>query len=1064
MDTRGVKISQLAAWNKGINVGDKELFEIASEGQSYKISATTLVQSVITQIREELDKYALKEKTVGYPAEKRSLLPIWRVTDSSLYEVLYANNGFIKNTQLDGIINNTRSYFYSDDFEREHAGFSIWKSTGGWNVECDNLYVRKAIKAKEYVIESINALKGTQILSAANGEIKSVEETTYNGVEVYQIAFEGDLLSYRAGDIILHQTYGDPNQPLSQRRYIAVIQSVSEGNQFIRLNKSDFVDNTGSYIQDVPVVGDETVQYGHISDPDRQGLIQLSAAYNIDGSGSKPYISIVTDINGRYGLDISVAELVKGNISTAGKTRSILGHLKDFPYRPTDTSIRPNSGFGIVTDNGLFSGRVMATEGNIMNLLTIGGNIDQYWDVTGGTAGIYGGTELSAPRYNDTAQPVRFFAGGDYSQAKTGTTPVVIKADGSGYLADGNISWDDVGNTKISAELTIVTPSGNKDLVDYIQGVSNELQNQIDKAVESWFYPFDPSTDRPPVTIWRDEATNTGRPFATVLKQHINDTYTNVWDGTPGGDPNTGITKGGTIGASWRWTLKSGTTGDNISDYQWTQISDSALNDALNKLGKLQTQVDGIAGDVANKITTYVTSYPAHSKEHSGDPNIPPLNYKKGDLWYNTLTTSIKVSTATNSGYNFNDWDSVVDDSLDYLKNVFEYSQALNNSTKIIGGLVSTSLLRLGGLQTSGGIDNWVEQAGISGVNPTKADALRAWFGGQITSSDTTNAPIWFRANGTAKIGRMEVTTDALKFWGANTSTPLLEINSSSSTLVLNGSGTFTGIVNATGGTFNNITVKDFVIGTGKIGPFYVAAASTEAERWGPALLATMDGQKPPAGNFTAPNSFKLYGGNDSAIGWLISGQNGLEDYIEARIGTSSVTSAIIGSITSKTSNPMVSPIIAIQKNPSVANSIVSGQTFAGVFAGHIFGHSLTHPWQLESSTPIDYIPIDIYNCAPVVIIQPTKVVSVAVPFGKPAIVPTPNSGVVDDLCKIVTFVNIGISNLIFNGNLGSGWQLRTKVGVVVNPQTVAPGRAITIAFRMKYGDAYIINYTNYGV
>lgn len=743
----GVKITQLSPWNKGATLEDDDLFEIASEGNSFKISASTISAAILNKLQDTLDKYALKDSTVGYPALKSTSIPKWKVTDSSLFETLYSNNSFMKNMQIDGTLNNTRSYLYSDDFEREQSGFSVWKSVGGWNIECDTLYVRKAIKAKEYVIESISSLKGTMVLSAANGEIKYVEEDIYDGKEVYQVTFEGDVLSYKEDDIILCQTYGDRANPATQRRYIAVVQSITDDGKAIRLNKSDFLTEAGIPIQSIPTVGDETVQYGNIKDVDRQGVIQLSAAYNIDGSGSKPYISIITDINGRFDINTGIEDLVQGNISTVGRTRSVFGHLKDIQYDPTTEELNPSSGFGVLTDNGLYRGRMIATSGNIINLLTIGGNVDQYWNVSGGKAGLYGGNEPSEKRANSTTAPVRLFCGNDYTNAQKGLAPIIIKEDGSGLLASGNISWDDAGNTKIVGELSIVTPSGNKDLIEYIGGISNELQNQIDKAIESWFYPFDAADNKPPVTIWLDEYTSTGRPLASILKQHIGDTFTNVWDGTSGTDPNTGYVMGGTPGASWRWTIKTGTTGDNISDYQWTRITETALQEVLNKIGKLDTQVD-------SKITTFVTSYTEHNKNGIA-ADQPPFNYKKGDMWYNINTSSILVATVGNPSYNFNDWSAVVDKSLSYIKD------AIKQTTTIQGGVVLTSILGVGAYQTADGTDVWSDKAGLCGLLGNDPTAIRFYAGASLGSRRTVSdaelstvpIPFFIRQDGAGRVG-----------------------------------------------------------------------------------------------------------------------------------------------------------------------------------------------------------------------------------------------------------------------------------------------------------------------
>lgn len=60
---------------------------------------------------------------------------------------------------------------------------------------------------------------------------------------------------------------------------------------------------------------------------------------------------------------------------------------------------------------------------------------------------------------------VCFWAGGNYWQATTGAAKIVLRHDGSGYLAGKNISWDTAGNTTFRGRLETKS-SGNRIVID----------------------------------------------------------------------------------------------------------------------------------------------------------------------------------------------------------------------------------------------------------------------------------------------------------------------------------------------------------------------------------------------------------------------------------------------------------------------------------------------------------------------------------------------------------------------------------------------------------------------
>ena len=60
---------------------------------------------------------------------------------------------------------------------------------------------------------------------------------------------------------------------------------------------------------------------------------------------------------------------------------------------------------------------------------------------------------------------VAFWAGGTYSQAVSGSSKIVLRHDGSGFLAGNNISWDTSGNSTFTGKIQS-TSSGNRIEID----------------------------------------------------------------------------------------------------------------------------------------------------------------------------------------------------------------------------------------------------------------------------------------------------------------------------------------------------------------------------------------------------------------------------------------------------------------------------------------------------------------------------------------------------------------------------------------------------------------------
>lgn len=178
------------------------------------------------------------------------------------------------------------------------------------------------------------------------------------------------------------------------------------------------------------------------------------------------------------------------------------------------------------------------------------------------------------------------------------TNKAFMNVYGDMYVGDRSqtayIRYTQEGGLEICGRLAVGTKLGDKDLQELIDSATPEgyqefvdkvtqdiegLQNQIDGAIDSYFFQYDPSLDNYPASEWDTESEK---------KAHLNDTFTNLIDGR-----------------SWRWAVSDGV-------YSWVEITDTATTKALALAGKAQDTADG-------KRRVFV------------DTPHPP--YDKGDLW-----------------------------------------------------------------------------------------------------------------------------------------------------------------------------------------------------------------------------------------------------------------------------------------------------------------------------------------------------------------------------------------------------------------------------------------------
>lgn len=148
------------------------------------------------------------------------------------------------------------------------------------------------------------------------------------------------------------------------------------------------------------------------------------------------------------------------------------------------------------------------------------------------------------------------------------------------------------------------------DMKNYVDGVTKDMQDQIDSKAEQYFYAYDPTLDNEPAKSWTTDEEK---------EKHVDDLFYNT-----------------ETGKAYRFMK-----GDDGS-YKWELVQDKDVTNALDAASKAQDTADG-----KRRVFTADASKDKH-------PDPP---YDEGDLWYTgaevlVCTTPKKVGEA----YAAEDW------------------------------------------------------------------------------------------------------------------------------------------------------------------------------------------------------------------------------------------------------------------------------------------------------------------------------------------------------------------------------------------------------------------------
>ena len=172
-------------------------------------------------------------------------------------------------------------------------------------------------------------------------------------------------------------------------------------------------------------------------------------------------------------------------------------------------------------------------------------------------------------------------------------------------------------NKALLDELKVLDETTKK----YINSIEEDLQNQIDGSISSWFYEGVPTLDNAPASTWKDEEKGA----------HLGDLYYDL-----------------KTGKCYRWAQEQN---GGALEWEWVLVTDTDIALALENAAKAQATADG-------KITTF---------NGNNGTTFPSPPYQKGDLLVNMKRDSSSdaqtyicvINKKAGESPSWNDWTSI---------------------------------------------------------------------------------------------------------------------------------------------------------------------------------------------------------------------------------------------------------------------------------------------------------------------------------------------------------------------------------------------------------------------
>ena len=184
---------------------------------------------------------------------------------------------------------------FGDDFEKDLRGAGIYRDEqGSWHIDTDYIHARKKLTAEEVEVMKTSHIKG-KVVNSAGGFVISRIEKIAGAWRCYFVQQDSEgrrvYNSMRKNDLALCETFNlvDNDGQTANHYWHRRVNDV--GTDYVDIADNTNVDDYASG-SDVPQVGDEVVQLGNLTVPERQSAIIQSAA----GEGA-PYFKIIKGIN-----------------------------------------------------------------------------------------------------------------------------------------------------------------------------------------------------------------------------------------------------------------------------------------------------------------------------------------------------------------------------------------------------------------------------------------------------------------------------------------------------------------------------------------------------------------------------------------------------------------------------------------------------------------------------------------------------------------------------------------------------------------------------------------------
>ena len=520
------------------------------------------------------------------------------VSDESLPTTKYihemSNDRFLRK-DIDDTAHGTITFekqIKSDDFVPGYlmgAGWSVYRDANGNTVvETDKVIVRQSLTVNELIVNQETFQKGSTIFVKAGCTITEVEE--YDAFyRCYYDNEDGNRYSgFKAGDQARCQRY-DKSYDEVVKYYWRLVEGV--GDDYVDLSKTD-CDGTG-----VPEAGDDIAQLGNRRDktrqsatvisPDNGGSVVIWANIDSFNLSEKNMVGMGVNPNTGRAYLYGYGDMYFGDRNLEGNF--ITYQIKNGDTEPTmviNADVQLGTG-----SNGL---------SNLSEFKDVQNDINEVRKSVNELGVDFEAIQQQADReftiwYFDPEPTL------ENEPAVNWNTPELVALhDQDIYFSDllarawrfVDGEWKEITDQRTLAALNIAADaqaaaeeaqknaSSIKNYIDNVlPGELSSLQQQIDGAIESFFYEEDPTLDNLPAVDWVD---------SLQKEAHLNDTYTNL-----------------KTGYSWRWT-KDGDV------YGWTPITDTATVEALRVASQAQDTAD-------RKRRVFVVT--------------PYTPYDEGDLW-----------------------------------------------------------------------------------------------------------------------------------------------------------------------------------------------------------------------------------------------------------------------------------------------------------------------------------------------------------------------------------------------------------------------------------------------